>query len=102
MTGIADSTAFKVIVPVFQMILSAGAIGAFTFVFGAIGAFQAQMAKRDTDYAVLREQVETLKSRADANDKIVDVVRVSTQRNEYQVSAIMESIRNGVLSGRPK
>ncbi|WP_252979123.1 hypothetical protein [Pseudomonas cyclaminis] len=46
---IADSTAFKVVVPILQTILSAGAIGAFVYVVGSLGSLQVQLAAYQTN-----------------------------------------------------
>ena len=102
MTGIADSTAFKVIVPVMQTLICAGALGAFTYVNSTLTSLQAQLSNYQTNQALVLQRVESLERRADANDKIVDVIRVASQRQDFQLTAVIDSIKNGVLSGRPK
>lgn len=102
MAGIADSTAFKVIVPVMQTLICAGALGAFTYVNSTLTSLQAQLSNYQTNQALALQRLESLERRADANDKIVDTLRSTSQGQGYQIAAILESIKNGVLSGRPK
>lgn len=99
---IADSTVFKLVVPVLQTILSAGAIGAFVYVVGSLSALQAQLGTYQTNQALLTQRVDSLERSRDSNDKMVDTLRTSTQRQEYQLNTLADSFKTLVLTGRPK
>lgn len=99
---IADSTMFKLVVPVLQTLIGLGAIGAFTYVTSSLNTIQSQLSNYQTNQAVLIQRVDSLERRVDASEKLTDSVRSTAQESKYQISSIMESIKNGVLSGRPK
>lgn len=99
---IADSTVFKLVVPVLQTILSAGAIGAFVYVVGSLSALQAQLGTYQTNQALLTQRVESLERSRDSTDKMVDTLRTSAQRQEFQTTSLVESFKTLVLTGRPK
>ena len=99
---IADSTVFKLVVPVLQTILSAGAIGAFVYVVGSLSALQAQLGTYQTNQALLTQRVESLERSRDSTDKMVDTLRTSSQRQEFQITSMTESFKTLVLTGRPK
>lgn len=99
---IADSTAFKVAVPILQTILSAGAIGAFVYVVGSLGSLQVQLALYQTNQALIGQRVESLERSRESTDKFVDSLRVSTQRQEFKIEQVVESMRDLVKNGRPK
>lgn len=99
---IADSTAFKVAVPILQTILSAGAIGAFVYVVGSLGSLQVQLAAYQTSQALIGQRVDSLERSRESTDKFVDSLRVTTQRQEFQINQVGESLRELVKNGRPK
>lgn len=99
---IADSMAFKVVVPILQTILSAGAIGAFVYVVGSLGSLQVQLAAYQTNQALIGQRVESLERSRESTDKFVDSLRVSTQRQEFKIEQVVESLRDLVKNGRPK
>lgn len=99
---IADSTAFKVAVPILQTILSAGAIGAFVYVVGSLGSLQVQLAAYQTSQALIGQRVESLERSRESTDKFVDSLRITTQRQEFQINQVGESLRDLVKNGRPK
>lgn len=99
---IADSTAFKVAVPVLQTVLSAAAIGAFTYVVSSLGTLQVQLANYQTNQALLGQKVESLERSRESTDKFVDSLRITTQRQEFQIKQVDESLRELVKNGRPK
>lgn len=99
---IADSTAFKVAVPILQTILSAGAIGAFVYMVGSLGSLQVQLAAYQTSQALIGQRVDSLERSRESTDKFVDSLRVTTQRQEFQISQVGESLRELVKNGRPK
>lgn len=99
---IADSTAFKVAVPILQTILSAGAIGAFVYVVGSLGSLQVQLALYQTNQALIGQRVESLERSRESTDKFVDSLRITTQRQEFQINQVGESLRDYVKNGRPK
>lgn len=99
---IADSTAFKVAVPILQTILSAGAIGAFVYVVGSLGSLQVQLALYQTNQALIGQRVESLERSRESTDKFVDSLRITTQRQEFQINQVGESLRDLVKNGRPK
>lgn len=99
---IADSTAFKVAVPILQTILSAGAIGAFVYVVGSLGSLQVQLALYQTNQALIGQRVESLERSRESTDKFVDSLRITTQRQEFQINQVGESLRDLAKSGRPR
>lgn len=99
---IADSTTFKVVVPVLQTILSAGAIGAFVYVVGSLGSIQVQLASYQTSQALIAQRVDSLERSRESTDKFIDGLRTATQRQDFQITTMGESLKNMVLNGRPK
>lgn len=99
---IADSATFKVAVPILQTILSAGAIGAFVYVVSSLGALQAQLGAYQTNQALIGQRVDSLERSRDSNDKLVDSLRITTQRQEFQINQVGESIKALAQMGRPK
>lgn len=99
---IADSTTFKVAVPILQTILSAGAIGAFVYVVGSLGSLQMQLAAYQTNQALIGQRVDSLERSRESTDKLVDSLRVSTQRQEFKIDQVGESLKALVQTGRPK
>ncbi|NWB92318.1 hypothetical protein [Pseudomonas agarici] len=99
---IADSTAFKVVVPILQTILSAGAIGAFVYVVGSLGSLQMQLAAYQTNQALIGQRVDSLERSRESTDKLVDSLRTSDQRQEYQIGNMGESLKEFVKNGRPR
>lgn len=96
---IADSTAFKVVVPVLQTILSAGAIGAFVYVVGSLSTLQASLNSYQTSQALLTQRVDSLERTREASDKFIDTLRSSDQRQDYQINSISEIVKT---LGRPR
>lgn len=99
---IADSTTFKVVVPILQTILSAGAIGAFVYVVGSLGSLQMQLAAYQTNQALIGQRVDSLERSRESTDKLVDSLRVNTQRQEFKIDQVGESLKALVQTGRPK
>lgn len=99
---IADSTVFKLVVPVLQTILSAGAIGAFVYVVGSLSTLQAQLGMYQTDQALLKQRVESMERSLDSQGKLVDVLRTSDQRQDFKIESMTESLKSLFLNGRPK
>jgi len=99
---IADSMAFKVAVPILQTILSAGAIGAFVYVVSSLGQLQAQLGAYQTSQALIGQRVDSLERSRESTDKFVDSLRITTQRQEFQINQVGESLRDLVKTGRPK
>jgi hypothetical protein len=88
--------------PVVQTILSAGVIGAFTFVIGAISSLQAQVGTYQTNQALELQRLDSLEHRATSNEKTVDTNRMTIQGLVYQVNTLNDSLKTLVISGRPK
>jgi hypothetical protein len=99
---IADSTTFKVAVPILQTILSAGAIGAFVYVVGSLGSLQVQLANYQTNQALIGQRVDSLERSRESTDKLIDSLRISTQRQDFQINQVGESLKALVQTGRPK
>lgn len=99
---IADSTTFKVAVPILQTILSAGAIGAFVYVVGSLGSLQVQLAAYQTSQALIGQRVDSLERSRESTDKFVDSLRTSTQKQEFQINQLGESLKGIAQMGRPK
>ena len=99
---IADSTVFKLVVPVLQTILSAGAIGAFVYVVGSLSALQAQLGTYQTNQALLTQRVDSLERSRESTDKFVDSLRISTQSQEFRINQLGESVKALAQMGRPK
>ena len=99
---IADGTMFKIVVPVLQTILSAGAIGAFVYVVGSLGSLQVQLASYQTNQALTGQRVDSLERSRDSTDKLVDNLRTASQRQEFQITQFGESLKAMALMGRPK
>ena len=99
---IADSATFKVAVPILQTILSAGAIGAFVYVVSSLGALQAQLGAYQTTQALIGQRVDSLERSRESNDKLVDSLRITTQRQEFQINQVGESLKALAQMGRPK
>ena len=99
---IADSTTFKVVVPILQTILSAGAIGAFVYVVGSLGSLQVQLATYQTNQALIGQRVDSLERSRESTDKFVDSLRTSTQSQEFRINQLGESLKAIAQMGRPK
>ena len=99
---IADSTAFKVAVPILQTVLSAAAIGAFAYVVSSLGSLQVQLANYQTSQALIGQRVESLERARESTDKFVDSLRINSQRQEFKTEQQGEILRELVKSGRPK
>lgn len=99
---IADSTTFKVAVPILQTILSAGAIGAFVYVVGSLGSLQVQLAAYQTSQALIGQRVDSLERSRESTDKFVDSLRTSTQKQEFQINQLGEGLKGLAQMGRPK
>lgn len=99
---IADSAAFKVAVPILQAVLSAAAVGAFTYVVSSLGSLQVQLATYQTNQALIGQRVESLERARESTDKFVDSLRINSQRQEFQINQVGESLRDLVKNGRPK
>jgi hypothetical protein len=99
---IADSTTFKVVVPILQTILSAGAIGAFVYVVGSLGSLQVQLATYQTNQALIGQRVDSLERSRESTDKFVDSLRTSTQSQEFRINQLGESLKALAQMGRPK
>ena len=99
---IADSTTFKVAVPILQTILSAGAIGAFVYVVGSLGSLQVQLATYQTNQALIGQRVDSLERSRESTDKFVDSLRTSTQSQEFRINQLGESLKAIAQMGRPK
>lgn len=98
---IADGTMFKIVVPVLQTILSAGAIGAFVYVVGSLGSLQVQLASYQTSQALIGQRVDSLERSRESTDKFVDSLRTSAQRQEFQINQLGESLKGLAQMGRP-
>lgn len=96
---IADSTAFKVVMPLLQNLLSAAAIGAFVYVVGALGTLQTTLNNYQTSQALLSARVDSLERSRDSGDKFIDTLRSSDQKQDYRLDSISEILKN---IGRPK
>jgi outer membrane murein-binding lipoprotein Lpp len=96
---IADSTAFKIVVPVLQTILSAAAIGAFVYVVGSLSTLQTTLNSYQTSQALLAARVDSLERTREASDKFIDTLRTSDQRQDYRLDSITEMLKS---FGRPK
>jgi hypothetical protein len=96
---IADSTVFKIVVPVLQTILSAAAIGAFVYVVGSLSTLQASLNAYQTSQALLTQRVDSLERSRDAGDKFIDTLRSSDQRQDYRLDSLTEMVKS---FGRPK
>lgn len=96
---IADSTVFKIVVPVLQTVLSAAAIGAFVYVVGSLSTLQASLNSYQTSQALLTQRVDSLERTRESSDKFIDTLRTSDQRQDYRLDSITEIIKN---IGRPK
>lgn len=99
---IADSTTFKVVVPILQTILSAGAIGAFVYVVGSLGSLQIQLAAYQTSQALIGQRVDSLERSRESTDKFVDSLRTATQSQEFRINQMGESLKAFAQMGRPK
>lgn len=99
---IADSALFKLVVPVVQTLLSAAAIGAFTFVIGSLSSINAQLSSYQTSQALLTQRVESLERSMSNSDKLIDTLRIASQRTEFQITQVMDWQKGVVLQSRPK
>lgn len=99
---IADSTWFKLFVPLLQTLLASVAVGAFMYVYGSIQSMQAQINSYQTNQALITQRVEGLERSRDANDRLVDNLRIDVQENKFRVAQIMEWQKGLVLQTRPK
>jgi hypothetical protein len=96
---IADSTAFKVFMPLLQNLLSAAAIGAFVYVLGALGTLQTTLNNYQTSQALLAARVDSLERTRESSDKFIDALRTSDQRQDFQLNSITEILKS---VGRPR
>jgi allophanate hydrolase subunit 1 len=96
---IADSTVFKIVVPVLQTILSAAAIGAFVYVVGSLSTLQTTLNSYQTSQALLAARVDSLERSRESSDKFIDTLRTSDQRQDFQINSITEILKT---IGRPK
>jgi hypothetical protein len=102
MTSIADSTMFKVVVPVLQTIISLAAVGAFTYVVSSLSSIQVQLASYQTSSALIAQRVDSLERSRESTEKFVDGLRSDTQRQGFLIMQNTEALKNLVLTGRPK
>jgi len=96
---IADGTMFKIVVPVLQTILSAGAIGAFVYVVGSLSALQSQLGVYQTSSALMAQRVDSLERSRESSDKFIDTLRSSDQRQDFRLDSFTDVLKN---LGRPK
>jgi hypothetical protein len=96
---IADSTVFKIVVPVLQTVLSAAAIGAFVYVVGSLSTLQASLNSYQTSQALLTQRVDSLERSRESGDKFIDTLRTSDQKQDYRLDSLTEMVKN---FGRPK
>jgi hypothetical protein len=99
---IADSTMFKIVVPVLQTIISLGAIAAFSYVVSSLSSLQVQLSSYQTSQALIAQRVDSLERSRDSSDKIIDSLRFSDQHQDSQITNLGDSLKNLVLTGRPK
>lgn len=98
---IADSTVFKVVVPVLQTILSGAAIGAFMYVTGSLTSIQATLSNYQTSQALLTQRIDSLERSRDSTDKFVDTLRTTAMRQEMQQAQFVESLKGLAQMSRP-
>ena len=96
---IADSTAFKLFVPIMQTLICAGALGAFTYVNSTLTSLQKQLGDYQTTQALLAARVDSLERTRDSSDRFIDALRTSDQRQDFQINSITEILKT---IGRPK
>jgi hypothetical protein len=99
---IADGTMFKIVVPVLQTIMSAGAIGAFVYVVGSLGALQSQLSAYQTSSALMAQRVDSLERSRESTDKFIDGLRSTVQRHDFLILQNSDAIKGLTLQGRPK
>jgi len=96
---IADSTVFKIVVPVLQTVLSAAAIGAFVYVVGSLSALQTTLNSYQTSQALLSARVDSLERSRESGDKFIDTLRSSDQKQDFRIDSLTDFIKT---LGRPK
>jgi len=98
----ADSSVVRFFSPIAQNVIGVAILSVLGYGATMLNSISAQLSTYSTNQAVLIQRVDSLERRVDASEKLTDSVRSTAQESKYQISSIMESIKNGVLSGRPK
>ncbi|SEL85365.1 hypothetical protein SAMN05216604_1407 [Pseudomonas agarici] len=61
-----------------------------------------QLAAYQTNQALIGQRVDSLERSRESTDKLVDSLRTSDQRQEYQIGNMGESLKEFVKNGRPR
>lgn len=99
---IADSTMFKLIVPILQTVISLGALAAFSYVVSSLSSLQAALNNYQTTQAVTIQRIGSIERTLDQYGLTLGVVKTSTEKQEYRVDTLTEVVKQLTLNGRPK
>jgi len=101
-TRIADSTTFKLVVPVLQIILAAAATGSFAWLINAVSTLQTTLNGFQTSQALTTQRVEMIERRLDVNERIIDSLRSTTQRLDIQSTGFSDNLKSIVHSAETR
>ena len=99
---IADSTTFKLVVPILQIILAASATGSFAWLINAVSTLQTTLNGFQTSQALTTQRVEMIERRLDASERIIDSLRSTTQRLDIQGSGLSDNLKSLVHSAEAR
>jgi hypothetical protein len=99
---IADSTMFKLIVPILQTVISLGALAAFSYVVSSLSSLQVALNNYQTTQAVTIQRIGSIERTLDAYGVTLGVVKTSTEKQEYRVDTLTDAVKQLTLNGRPK
>lgn len=99
---IADSTMFKLVVPILQTITSLGALAAFGFVVSSLSSIQATLNAQQTAQAVTVQRIGSIERTMDAYGLTISVVKSSTEKQAYQIETLTDAVKQMTINGRPK
>jgi len=95
---IAESTAFKLVVPFLQILLAASVTGSSAWIVSAVSTLQTTMNNYQTGQALTIQRVDVIEHRLDNNEKLIDGLRTTTMRLDLQSTSFADNLRSIVHS----
>lgn len=99
---IADSTAFKLIVPVMQFLLGAVIVGTFVDARNQLTSLQTQFAEYRTSQALQLQDTQYQKRTLEDHSNALRVLTASDQDHTFQLKAINEYLKAEATARRPR
>lgn len=101
MTKIAESSMFKFFGPAINMVLSTIIIGIFVAAWGQFTLLNSQISQWQTQNALATQRFENIERRIAANEKFIDITRMSDLRQDERLTTISETIKAMLEERRP-